>query len=234
MTLFTLKLIALVTMTIDHVGRFFFPNDIEWLLIGRLAFPIFAWGIANGYHHTSNLKKYMTRLGMFALISQIPFTLAYVVLLYTPTVLNIFFTLLLGLCAIALYDRIPHKGLGALVVLLLSLVASIMPTDYGAYGVLLTFVFYLTYGKPKLMIQYQTALWALLFFLGIVALATPLKSMALTFLIPQTLAVQFVALLSVGLIALYTGVQGPRMKWLFYWYYPLHLLVLVYIATIIS
>lgn len=233
MSLFALKLIAIITMTIDHVGRFFFPAEIEWLLVGRLAFPLFAWGIANGYHHTSNVQKYLTRIGIFAVISQIPFTLTYLTLRYNPTVMNIFFTLLLGLLAIFSYDKIKYRTVGITIVFLLSVLASLVPTDYGAYGVLITFVFYLTYNKPKQMLLYQFLLWFGLLALSQVALSTPFASVVIDNYVSQTIVIQVVALLSVGLISLYNGVQGPRLKWLFYWYYPVHLTILLIIATLI-
>jgi len=230
MTLFVLKLIALVTMTIDHVGRFFFPQDIEWLLVGRLAFPIFAWGIANGYHHTKNVRQYIIRLSLFAIISQIPFTLTYVTLGYNPTVLNIFFTLLLGLCAIVLYEQVKNKWIAWMGILALALLAIAIPTDYGAYGVLLVVVFHITYGQPIRMLKLQALLWAVLFVLGQLVMFTPLKGIAAANYIPQTITLQLVALFSVGLISLYNGVQGRKMKWLFYWYYPVHLTILVLIS----
>lgn len=232
MSLFALKLIAIITMTIDHVGRFFFADQIEWLLVGRLAFPIFAWGIANGYHHTRDIKKYMTRLGIFALISQIPFTLTYLALFYNPTMLNIFFTLLLGLVAIYAYDHIPKKFIGVLVVFGITLLAAILPIDYGPYGILLTFVFYLTYGQPKRMLFWQTVLWLVLLILSQVALLTPFAEVITNNFVSQIIIVQVVALFSVLLISLYNGVQGPRFKWLFYWYYPVHLIVLLVIAML--
>ncbi len=75
MSAFVLKLIAVFSMTCDHLsylifGRFSFLN-----LIGRIAFPIFAYQITEGYIHTSNLKKYFLRLALFGVISQIPFML---------------------------------------------------------------------------------------------------------------------------------------------------------------
>jgi hypothetical protein len=233
MSLFVLKLIALVTMTIDHVGRFFFADQIEPILVGRLAFPIFAWGIANGYHHTKHVRTYMTRLMIFAIISQIPFTLTYLALLYPPTVLNIFFTLFLGLCAIILYERVPQRWLAWLGVIALAILATAIPTDYGGYGVLLVLVFHMTYGKPWRMLGFQSLLWAVLFIFGQLVLLTPLRDVAIANYIPQTITLQIVALFSVGLISLYNGAQGIKMKWLFYWYYPLHLFVLLFIAFVL-
>ena len=76
MSAFVLKIIAIITMFIDHIGYIFSNGKISYFnYIGRLAFPIFAFQISEGYLHTKNLKKYFLRLFLFALISQIPFML---------------------------------------------------------------------------------------------------------------------------------------------------------------
>ena len=73
----TLKIIAMISMVFDHVGDMFFP-DVMWpRMIGRLAMPIFSFFIAEGFAHTRDKKKYLGRLGLFALISEIPFDLAF-------------------------------------------------------------------------------------------------------------------------------------------------------------
>lgn len=233
MSLFALKLIALATMTVDHVGRFFFPGDIDWILVGRLAFPIFAWGIANGYHYTRSVEGYMSRLAIFALISQVPFTLAFISLGYNPWVLNIFFTLLIGLFAIYAYERAPSKVVGWGVVLLLALLATLLQTDYGFYGVLLTFVFHITYGSNKRMLLGQLLFWCILAIFSVIISYTALGNISYLADIPRLITLQVIALVSVVCIASYNGVQGPQLKWLFYWYYPLHLLVLLAIALLL-
>ena len=72
-----LKVLAMISMVFDHVGDMFFPG-VAWLrMVGRLAMPIFAFFIAEGYSHTHDKKKYLKRMGIFALISEIPFDLAF-------------------------------------------------------------------------------------------------------------------------------------------------------------
>ena len=72
-----LKIIAMISMVIDHVGDMIFP-ELLWLrMIGRLAMPVFAFCITEGYIHTRNRKKYLLRMGIFALISEVPFDLAF-------------------------------------------------------------------------------------------------------------------------------------------------------------
>lgn len=109
MSSFVLKMIAVISMCFDHFGYLFSAGNFSFCnLIGRLAFPIFAFQISEGYTHTRDLKKYFWRLFLFAVISQIPFNLFEYAFGFDLT-LNIFFTLLLGLTAICAYDKIPNK-----------------------------------------------------------------------------------------------------------------------------
>ena len=94
MSAFVLKIIAVITMTCDHVSYLIFGGFSFLNYIGRIAFPIFAYQITEGYIHTHNLKKYFFRLFIFALVSQIPFML-FTSIISPKFHLNIFFTLLL-------------------------------------------------------------------------------------------------------------------------------------------
>ena len=95
MSSFVLKIIAVVTMFIDHIGYAIFGKFSFFNYIGRISFPIFAFQISEGYAHTRDLKKYFLRLFVFAIISQVPFMLFHKMLSNDFT-LNIFFTLLLN------------------------------------------------------------------------------------------------------------------------------------------
>lgn len=109
MSSFVLKMIAVFSMCFDHFGYLFSAGNFSFYnLIGRLAFPIFAFQISEGYTHTRDLNKYFWRLFLFAVISQIPFNLFEYAFGFDLS-LNIFFTLLLGLTAIFAYDKIPNK-----------------------------------------------------------------------------------------------------------------------------
>lgn len=203
-----LKIIAYVTMVVDHIGFVFFPGQALWRIIGRIAFPLFAFLIAEGYRHTKSLDAYMKRLLLFALISQIPLMLMYSAAGRSSLSLNIFFTLCAGLIAVALIDRTPLP-LAVLSTLTLSALAEILHFDYGAYGVLLIVASYLTLSRGT---------W------GYGALA----GLMLLFPLTQKLVLQVFALMSVPLLFLYNGERGRDLlpRQFFYWFYPVHMLVL--------
>jgi len=122
----SLKVIAMLTMLVDHIGFVFFPEQIIWRIIGRLAFPLFAWGIVQGYNKTASLKRYVLRLLTAALVSQIPY-----VMLFGVRELNIIFTLLWGLIVVHVWERF-----SPLLALLLCLPAERF-MSYGIFGVFL-------------------------------------------------------------------------------------------------
>lgn len=100
----TLKILALATMLVDHIGYMFFPNEMLFRIIGRLAFPIFAYQIATGYSRTSNLKKYVLRLSLFALITQIPYSFFNPDIKFNPIHFNVLFTFIVGIGLLYVYD----------------------------------------------------------------------------------------------------------------------------------
>ena len=109
MTSFQLKCIATLMMTLDHVGKYFFDGHPLFTVPGRLAFPLFAWLITVGYRKTRNVKAYLHRIFLFALLSQIPFSLTTLTIANDPYQLNVFFTLGLGLLSIHLYEKCKDK-----------------------------------------------------------------------------------------------------------------------------
>ena len=94
---FTLKMIAMLSILADHIGVVFFPEQILFRVIGRLAFPIFAYTLVEGFFYTHDIKKYMCRIGILALLSEIPFDLTVSGKILEFGHQNIFFTLSIGL-----------------------------------------------------------------------------------------------------------------------------------------
>ena len=206
----TLKLIAIGTMLVDHMGFLFFPDEALWRVVGRLAFPLFAFLIAEGFEKTSNLGKYAKRLTLLAALSQVPYAL-FLSAGHSPWTLNIFFTLSAGLLAIALLSRLPYP-ISVPLVVGIAYLAETLKFDYGAYGIL-------TILASHLFIHRKTAGGIALLFLPILYTA----EQALL----GNVSLQFFALFSVPFVALYRGELGFRLpRSFFYAFYPVHLFIL--------
>lgn len=200
---FTLKMIAIVSMLIDHIGAALFPHITILRVLGRIAFPIFAYTIVEGFVHTHDLKKYMIRLGIFALLSEIPFDLTFSGKIIEFGHQNVFFTLLLGVAMLALYVRGRNVTEQLSIVVVAMFLSKLLNVDYQATGILMIFLFY--YLREKKLEK--------LFAVGILILLVSGK-------------IQLFSLLAFIPIALYNGERGPKMKAFFYAFYPVHLLAL--------
>lgn len=216
-----LKIIAVISMLIDHIGAYIFP-DAYWLrCIGRLAFPIFAFFIAEGMRYTRSRKRYVLTLLVFAIISQIPYGF-----LREFYYLNILFTFLIAIFAIFLIEN--YKKNETLYMIYLLLLGSVLLfveflniVDYGIFGVLLILVFYFVKDK-KLSLSLGAACLVLLTLKMMLFAGFTLRS-----------TVQFLSILSLLLLYFYNGNKGKvNLKWLFYIFYPMHLLVILIITLI--
>ena len=141
-----LKWIAIVSMTIDHIGAVLYPEYVFLRIIGRLSFPIFSYLIVLGVEDTENLGRYLGRLFLFAFISQIPFHLA---LGYNPfEYLNIFFTLSLGVIFIHFLQKKSFLSV-------LPLFAAVpLNFDYGIYGIMLIGCMYMIKKDEKMGVAF--------------------------------------------------------------------------------
>ena len=205
-----LKWIAIITMTVDHVGAILYPEFTVLRFIGRLSFPLFAYLLILGMENTRNIRNYFTRLFIFALISQVPFFLA---LDYGPfDSLNIFFTLSSGLLFIYFFKK---SSVFVLVPVFASLV---LPFDYGIYGIAMIGCMYILKENTKF---------------GVVSLVL----LNTLFLVPWN--IQFLSISAIPFIILHKNgsLNITRetteeftiplwRKYFFYVYYPLHLALL--------
>ena len=209
-----LKLIAALSMLLDHMGILLFPQQVWLRIAGRLAFPIFAFFVGEGMRHSRNRRAYLIRLGIFGGITQLPFLLG--LLSGSGSVIATFF---LSAAGISLYDKLRTKlpgWISILPLLLLAWIAHLLPTDYGWLGVLTPACVYLARSRrPQLTV--------LAVFMGIQYLL--LSGSGFPNAVHWISAAM--ACLAVLLIALfYNGQRGNIGKWFFYWFYPLHLIVL--------
>lgn len=190
-------------MALDHTGAVLYPSQIWLRCLGRIAFPIFCFLIVEGFFHTHDVRRYMGRLGVFALISEIPYDLAFrgVPLEYAHQ--NVFFTLLIGIGMVVLLERNREWPVKAVILLLAMWLAVLIRSDYNFRGVLLIFVFYIFHESWWLAVT-AGGLWNFLY-QGVI---------------------QKYGVLSVLPLALYNGERGRKMKYFFYIFYPAHLLLL--------
>lgn len=222
-----LKLMAMAFMLCDHVWATIIHGN-DWLTcVGRLAFPIFAFQIAEGYAHTRDPKAYRRRLFLWALISEIPFNMMVGGIIY-PFHQNVLFTFWLSLIVIGRIDRARERGgvLGWLFAagwLLAGYVLGFVTfVDYYGYGVFLTVMFHL-FRKNKTA---QFAMMALVNVVWMKGLVYPVEIFGAVRNIPQ----QAFAMLALIPIWLYNGQQGPYNKTirrLCYAFYPAHILCLM-------
>lgn len=214
-----LKIAAMASMLIDHIGAVLIENTVlynndGWAmagvvcrLIGRLAFPLFCFLLVEGFLHTSNKKMYMLRLGLFAMISEMPFDMA----LYGRVTLyrqNVFFTLFISFIMLIVIQTAERKLIGrpfcivvqGAAVVLACGAAFFLLTDYSYMGPLLTAVIYFLRNDRKK----QCIIGGILFLYELTG--------SLAFL----------------LIYRYTGEKGESRfgRRILYWFYPLHLLIL--------
>ncbi len=226
MSTLILKLIACICMLCDHFSDAFFGGITFLNYIGRFSFTIFAFQIAQGYIHTHNIKKYIARLSIFALISQIPYMLFYNIVFNKIFVVNVIFTLLFGLLVILIYDKY-NKFVGICSLLALGMLAEVCNFDYGFYGVFIVFMFYLLQNKKIYM--------TIIFILSVIAkygISLIKYNIPFYYLFlgnTYSMCVYFTCL-SIIPILFYNGKKGKDVKYLFYVFYPLHLFILALVS----
>ena len=211
-------------MVIDHIGKMFFPDNMVMAIIGRIAFPLFAYCVVVGCLYTKNTKKYIIRLLSFAVISQPFFVLA-----FHPTwsgflenilVSNIFFTLVAGVLAVNALMNIKKHWWMLLIVVVMELLIGL---DYGFHGIILMVIFYLCRNKGWLsaVLTLVWMMWAGMFgdYLHIGSIG---------------LDVQFFAVLALPLIHIHTNIKPRINKYFFYAFYPSHFLIIFIVRTMMK
>ena len=240
LTAAVLHIIAMTLMLMDHLWATLLPAK-EWLTCaGRVAFPIFAFMAVEGYFHTRSFKKYILRMLLFAVLSEIPFDLMYGGTWFYPVHQNVLWTFLLSLLGVWLMERVRKKGktwmyllVCVLVVLAGLVLGTLCMVDYYGAGVLTVFVFYFLHGRKWWCFLGQLAAlyWLNVELLG--GLMYPVQLFGMEFELCQ----QGLALLALIPIWLYRGRQGYHSKpfqYLCYAFYPVHMLLLVVVLNFIN
>lgn len=235
-----LKTIACLTMLIDHIGavivlvlcremRSETLSEVYRLmrLVGRMSFPIYCFLLAEGAARTRNPRGYGIRLAIGALLAELPYDLAFYGQLNWGKQ-SVMVTLLLGFCALSLMKRQEHILWKLAVAVPFALAAKYLHTDYGANGIWLILLFALTRELPA------KRLWQLL---GIWFVFSPGHRMVLNWLGGISLALQEWAILAIVPICLYNGEKRSHSKllqWVFYLFYPAHLLALYGVSRLLG
>lgn len=212
-----LKYLAFISMLIDHVnnaivtpmldgGGFLLYLSNIFSILGRIAFPIFIFFIVEGFFKTSNRKKYLITLLIFGVISEVPFDMFTSKTFFDPHWNNMMFTLALCLITIWIIDSIKNKldnkvlwyVISVIIVILFGFLAMQLSLDYDYHAIVVAYLFYIFYDKPMLGagLGYLSIIKELYSFLGF------------------------------GMTLTYNGERGRQYKWLNYFFYPVHILIL--------
>lgn len=216
-----LKTIGIVSMGIDHIGAILLPalRDSGIIdqgnlyvaayfilrFIGRLAFPIFAFLLVEGFFHTRSMKKYLCRLGMFAILSEIPFDMAVCKEIADFSMQNVFFTLFIGLLTMYYMKKWEKRTILRAVAAFSGIFLSwIIKADYGGCGIILVLMFYIFHQQKK----------------------EQMVSGAASMICMIAAKWEIGYLMALPLLYSYNGMQGKKKSYIGYWFYPVHLWIL--------
>ena len=206
-----LKILAMVSMILDHAGDNFFPDQVWMRALGRMALPVFAFCLAEGFAHTGNRGRYLKRLGLFALISEIPFDLVLSGKVLEFSHQNIMFTFFWALLGLICFEKLTENRTGAGAAAGAFLLAAftgaslLLGLDYNLLGVGLVFLFYLLRNRRHTIRCLAGAVYHILL---------------------RNMGIYWFGLLGFLPILFYNGRKGRGLKWLFYVFYPAHLLLI--------
>lgn len=230
---FDLKLLAMAAMLADHIGYLFFPQALWMRCVGRLAFPIFAFQVAEGWYRTHDCRRYFLRLALCGLLSEIPFDLAIGGQLIDPGYQNVLWTFCIAAAALWAMEALRRLQIPLPLAALCAgaagyLLGEWMQADYFGPGVLLVLAFALCRGRSGGRIGELAAM--------VMVNGRLLPSASMT-VWGMELPVQLLAAAALPLIWLYRGRQGPHspvLQGIWYAFYPAHLLLLWWLARSIG
>jgi hypothetical protein len=211
----SIKIIAAAAMLIDHIGFFLFPENPYLRILGRIAFPLFAYCIAAGAIHTKDFKGYITRLFILAAAWQ-PIHACLCIAGKENYPGNVIFTLVFGLICIKLWQERERLTLAGVITLAMLTDHLGLDIGYGFYGILTIMIMYLFY-EDKLLLSYS-------FF----ALNTILL------LYDEKTILQFFSIISILFIVKPIDIKIKVSRDFFYWFYPAHLLILIFVTILLQ
>ncbi len=195
-----LKIVAMVTMLIDHIGALFFPHIMMFRIIGRIAFPLFAYLLVTGFVHTRNINNYLVRLGIFAVISQIPYHF------FAPGRYNVILFFFLALLSLKYY-----KKNRIYIPLIVGILTEYLKISYGMYGIIAIYLIYTFYNKDikKTMLSFTL--------------------LNILFTLTTHNIIQFYSILALPFLLLNIKKEIHMNKYIAYVFYPVHMSILLLI-----
>lgn len=216
MSSFWLKITAVILMLIDHIGVLFFPHNMVLRYIGRVSFPIFAFQIIKGFEHTKSREKYILRMLILTLVAQIPSFLFIKTAVPNATFsLNIGATFTVGLLLLYIIEEVKPWAFKIPLFALITAITLFIPFEYGWFGISLILILYL-FKDSKIVLGF---VYACLLGLYCYSKKSLFPLPAICALLP---------------IFLYNEKQGPKAKYLFYIFYPVHFIILLAIRSLIA
>ena len=217
---FTLKIIAILGMTADHIGNAYWdqlPLLGRCLLFtpGGLTFPIMAYLLTVGYRHTSDVRRYALRLGVFALIALVPFWWV------LGQHLNVLFTLLMGLVVIWADDHLKNRVLFG--VLFIAAILASNWCDWQFIGVPMVFLYHRVQNRYLKVLLPALVVWAMGAYYVLQLTAMQASFIAWLNFLPNLLYIFIGVTATIPLLLAYNGQRGRPLKYFFYAYYPLHI-----------
>ena len=230
MTVFVIKILAVITMILDHI-KYAIPitNCFFTQCFGRISFPLFAFLISESIIHTKSRKKYIGRIAIFAIISQIPFML-FRSLVADYFMLNIMFTFLFSILGILVIDFFKsQKEISIILKYIITsfslfsimMLGSFIPVDYRWFGILTVWIFYIFREKKILRTIIFIFEVVIYYFVGNGYNFSNVNFFSVIFTILPSLIILF-----------YNGKQGKKLKYFFYWFYPIHMLIIYFLSFI--
>ena len=239
LTSFHLHILAMALMLCDHMWVAIIPGNDWMTCIGRIAFPIFAFLCVEGFFHTKNIKKYLTRMVLFAVISEIPFNLVAGGRFFYPPHQNVLWTFSIGIALMWINEnakdrKLPARiAIGAITVFMGYILGLLSFCDYHYAGIFTVLAFYFFRGRDfKNLILQFVCLWYIN-----TEIISGFYYQWNVFGIDIEVLRQSFALFAIIPIWLYKGnhgLYGKGIKELYYWFYPVHLFVLWLIKQIIA
>lgn len=226
-----LHILAMFCMLLDHLWATVVPGNDWMTCVGRLAFPIFAFLIVEGYFHTRSLKKYALRLLIGAVISEIPFNLMLTGRIFYPFHQNVLWTFLISLGLIRWNEKMKggkpwRRCLRSGMSLMLGiLIGSLTMVDYYGYGVAMVLIFYFFRGRSWQcrLAQLLSLYWINAELMG--GLMYEFEALGRLWAVQQQ-AFAVLALIPIWMYQGRKGKQGPAFRYFCYLFYPAHMLIL--------